>query len=408
MEQSPAGRTIKTLEGEASTIKRRGRRIESIGRQMISSADVLEQLVSEGDDQRGKAIEKIREIVGDTHQELRRAGRMYEPTGPVILAYGQAVEDCKPRIRTAVDNAQEAWTRYQSAPGQRFERFGPAPLVEEVAEQQAEDDQQKRELYDDWLVEARAFDREYDTWEDAFDAAVDGIGEVLDGSIEDGFWDNLDGVVAVVLEVLSVVAIIVAIAGIIIGGPIFALIGAVIGVATLLLTAYQVLRQDAGAEKLIIAIIGVIPFGKVGALFQGKPGLLSFGAEMVTAFRPSSWSAAAGQLRSLSSVATLSGGGIRGLLNAGRGLYTMNNPMGFADAMTRFMFGKNTTQLTSLAESVAGSANGWCNSTVLSAAWEGTYMMASGAWGVGDKIAGWTGNAGSKPSSLFPWVGALL
>lgn len=408
MESSPAGRTIENLEGEASVIKRRGLRIESIGRQMISSADVLEQLVSEGDDQRGKAIEKIREIVGDTHQELRRAGRMYEPTGPVIHAYGVAVEECKPRIRAAVDASVEAWIRYDSAPGQRFERFGPPPILEDAAEQQAEDDEQKRELYDEWVIEARAFDREYDTWEDAFDTAVDGIGDVLDGSIEDGFWDNVDGVVAVVLQVLSVVSIIVAIAGIIIGGPIFALIGAVIGVATLLLTAYQVLRDDAGMEQLVIAIIGVIPFGKVGSLFQGKPGLVAFGSEMVTAFRPSAWSAAAGQVRSLSSVATLSGGGLPGLMNAGRGLYTMNNPAGFADAMTRFMFGKNTVELTELAGSVAGSANGWCNSTVLSAAWEGTYMMASGAWGVVDNISSWTGNSGNKSSAAMPWIGAFL
>jgi len=57
---------------------------------------------------------------------------------------------------------------------------------------------------------------------------------------------------------------------------------------------------------------------------------------------------------------------------------------------------------------VAGSANGWCNSTVLSAAWEGTYMMASGAWGVVDNISSWTGNSGNKSSAAMPWIGAFL
>ncbi|MEW1834602.1 hypothetical protein [Microbacterium sp. NPDC079995] len=407
MEHSPAGRSIENLEGDPETITRRGRRIESIGGQMIASANVLEQLVGEGDDQRGEAIEKIREIVGDTHTELRRAGTMYQPTGPVLVRYGSAVADAKPRIRTAVDACEDAWARYSAAPGQRFERFMPSP-VEEVAEQQAEDDEQKRQLYDEFLLQARTFDAEVDTWEDAFDAAVDGIGDILDGAIRDSFWDNVDGAVEVVLQVLTVVSIIVAIAGIIIGGPLFALIGAVIGVATLLLTAYQVLRGDAGMEKLVIAIIGVIPIGKIGLLFRGRPGLLSFGAEMVTAFRPSSWSAAAGQLGNIGTVYRLAGGGWLGIRSGLAGAFRLQNPTGIGDIMTRFMFGKNTTQLTELAESVAGGANGWCNSTVFAAGWEMAYTTVRGARRAVDNIAGWTGNPDRRISSQYPWVGAFL
>ncbi len=404
MERSPAGRRIEELEGEAATITRRGRRIESIGRQMIQSADVLEDLV-DGDDQRGKAIDKIREIVGDTYVELRRAGRMYEPTGPVLVDYGQAVGEVQPLIRTAVSACEQAWVDYAAAPSHPTALLD---MVPDLAESRREDNERKDELYDDWVLEARAFDRHYDTWEDAFDAAVTGIGEVLEGAIEDSFWDDLDGVVAVVLEVLGWVSLVIAIAGIIIGGPIFALIGAVLGVVTLLLTAYQVLRQDAGADKLIIAIIGVIPFGKVGKLFQGRAGMLAFGGEMVTAFRPSAWSAAGGQLRNMSILSRFAGGGVTGAQAAFRGLWSMNNPAGAGDIMCRFMFGRNSQGLTDLAETVGGSVNGWCTSSTISAAWEGGYMMVSGAWGVGDKIATWTGNKDLKPSSVLPWVGALL
>ncbi|SBS73671.1 hypothetical protein [uncultured Microbacterium sp.] len=404
MERSPGGRRIEELEGEAATIIRRGRRIESIGRQMIQSADVLEDLV-DGDDQRGKAIDKIREIVGDTYVELRRAGRMYEPTGPVLIDYGQAVGEVQPLIRIAVSACEQAWVDYAAAPSHPTALLD---MVPDLAESRREDNERKDELYDDWVLEARAFDRHYDTWEDAFDAAVTGIGEVLEGAIEDSFWDDLDGVVAVVLEVLGWVSLVIAIAGIIIGGPIFALIGAVLGVVTLLLTAYQVLRQDAGADKLIIAIIGVIPFGKVGKLFQGRAGMLAFGGEMVTAFRPSAWSAAGGQLRNMSILSRFAGGGVTGAQAAFRGLWSMNNPAGAGDIMCRFMFGRNSQGLTDLAETVGGSVNGWCTSSTISAAWEGGYMMVSGAWGVGDKIATWTGNKDLKPSSVLPWVGALL
>ena len=407
MENSPRGRRIDTLDGDAGTIIRRGDRIASIGRQMVQSADVLEDLAGGEDGQRGKAIDKVREIVGDTYVELRRAGNMYAPTGPVLADYGRAVASVQPLLAAAVGNCERAWTTYDAAPGYRGGR--PWTAADPDAEDElGEQDDRKDDLYDDWRAEAGVFDRHYDTWEDAFDHAANSVGDVLDGAIKDGFWDNVDGVLAVVLEVLGWVGLIVAIAGIIIGGPIFALIGAVIGVVTLLLTAYQVLRSDAGMDKLIIALIAVIPFGKVGSLFQGKPGLLAFGGEMVTAFRPSAWSAAGGQLRNMSMLSNFAGGGLAGAGAAFRGLWSMNNPAGVGDIMCRFMFGKNSTGLTELAEAVGGSANGWCSSTTVSAAWEGVYTMASGAWGVGNKITSWTGNKDSSPSSALPWVGAFL
>ncbi|MFJ6679781.1 hypothetical protein ACIQLK_11775 [Microbacterium sp. NPDC091382] len=403
MEHSPAGRTIETLEGDAETITRRGQRIGSIGNQMIASANVLQQLADDGGEQRGKAIDKIREIVGDTYEELRRAGEMYQPTGPVLVHYGNAVADAQPLIRAAVDACEDAWQRYHSAPGQTGERLFPA-LTEEMQEQDAEDDERKRQLYDEFLSEARTFDGHVDTWENAFDAAVDGIGDVLDGSIEDGFWDNVDGVVEVVLQVLSVVAIIVAIAGIIIGGPLFALIGAIVGIATLLLTAYQVLRDDAGMDKLIIAAVGIIPFGKVGLLFKGKPGLLTFAGETFTAFRPSSWSAASGQLANISTVARTSGGGAIGFLKGLGNTWAQENPTILGDIMTRFMFGKNTTKFTELAAAI-GDNVGWQKAA---ASWEFAYTTISGSWKAVDNIVTWTGNADQKPSKMFPWVGALL
>ncbi|MBB4139905.1 hypothetical protein [Microbacterium invictum] len=402
MEHSPRGREIEYLDGNASEIKTHGRRIRSIGRQMTGSADVLEELVTGEDGQKGKAIDKIREIVGETYAELRRAGNMYEPTGPVLIAYGDAVEDLQPRIRVVVDNCHESWTVYSGAPGNRNGRPFP-PTDPDEAEQAAAEDEARQDLYEDWQADARAFDNLYDDWSDAFDTAVRGIGDVLDGSIKDSFWDNLDGVVSVVLEVLGWVGLIVAIAGIIIGGPLFALIGAVIGVATLLLTAYQVLRDDAGMDKLIIAIIGVVPFGKLGKLFQGKAGLVDFAGDMFTAFRPSSWSAAAGQLGQMRTILNFS----PNLANGAWNVINMNN-RSIGDVLTRFMFGRDTTSLSNLAESIGGASGQWARSNWGAAAWEGAYMLVSGAWGIGDKIAKWTGNADRGPSSQAPWVGAFL
>ena len=111
-----------------------------------------------------------------------------------------------------------------------------------------------------------AFDADYDTWEDAFERAADRVGEVLDGKIEDGFWDKVDGFVAGALEVFKWVGLALAVAGILIGGPIIGALAAIVAITTLVLTVYQKARGDTGWKEVIIAAIGVIPFGSLGKL----------------------------------------------------------------------------------------------------------------------------------------------
>lgn len=406
MPPSPRGRAIGPLAGDGAAIRSRGSRIQSIGRQMAASADVLEDLVDDPQ-QRGKAIDKVREIVGDTYEELRRAGRMYEPTGAVLVAYGHAVESSQPLIQAAVDACRQAWHAADGAPGTPGGRR-LMPTDPDAAEQAREEDQRAEELQDQWEAEAREFDRRVDTWEDAFDTAVAGIGDVLDGSIEDGFWDDVDGYIATAVSVLQVVGIIVGIAAIIIGGPIVALIGAVVGVLTLALTLYQFIRQDASGTDLALAIVGAIPFGSAGKLFQGSAGRVAFLGDMFSAFKPSTWSAAIGQGRSLSLVSAFSGGGARGFLAGTREFLTMSNPTGVGDVMTRLLFGKDVSGLEGMITAMTGGANGFCRSTTLSAAWQFTYTIVSGSWKVGDNVATWTGHKGEGPSGALPWVGAVL
>ncbi len=62
---------------------------------------------------------------------------------------------------------------------------------------------------------------------------------MLEGKVKDGFWDNLDGFVAGLQKVLSWAGLVVGVLAIIVGGPILALIGAVIGVFALAFTIYQ-------------------------------------------------------------------------------------------------------------------------------------------------------------------------
>lgn len=408
---SPAGREIIELHGDPGTIRRRGSQIISMGSRMISGADFLQSLSDQTDDQRGEAVGKLREIVGETHHELRRAGKMYKPTGTVLVDYANALADCLPRVKSAVDTCEIRWQSYQSSPGYldgQRPTWGAPDAGTPEAEADAADDAAKQRRYDSFISGAQVFDREMDTWEDAFDTAVDSIGTILDGGIQDSFWDNVDGFVAGVLVILQWAGIILAIAAIIIGGPIIALLGAIAGVLTLALTIYQFTRGDTGLTQLLLAVVGVIPFGSMGKLFQGNPGRLAFLGDAFTAFRPSAWSAAITQGQTLSVISRFAGGGTSGFLAGGRAFLTMNNPTGVGDIMTRLMFGKDTNRLSQMADALGGGANGFCLSTTLPAAWEFGHTIVSGSWNLVDRIATWTGNGDKKPSSLFPWVGAVL
>ena len=122
MDRSPKGREIELVEGNPGDIISRGEKIESLGTQMLDSADTLERIkneaVSDGS-QKGKAIEKLKDSIGDSYETLREAGELYEPVGPVITAYGTALEGCKPTINNAVEDCESKWATYDSLPGDR-------------------------------------------------------------------------------------------------------------------------------------------------------------------------------------------------------------------------------------------------------------------------------------------------
>lgn len=403
MPVSPAGRNIQPLEGEPVTIINRGQAIEDLGKKMGTSAAFLKKLADEADGQSGKAIEKLREIVGDTHEELKKAGDMYRPTGPILISYGTALSCAQPRVDSAVTTCESRWNTYQATPGylagDRPFWARPDPDSDEAKDAQ-DDDRSKQRAYDDFIDAARGFDREVDTWEDAFDTAANGIGDVLEGSIKDGFWDNVDGFIANVMVVLKWAGIILAIATIIIGGPILGLLSGIVAVLTLAFTIYQFIRSDAGGMDLGLAIIGVIPFGSMGKLFKGK--VADFAGDMFMAFKPSSWSKAFAEGSTLASAFREGGGFLKGLWSGTKSLFSSNNPMGPGDMMTRFLFGKDTTSFTELVEGMLK------NGTKLESIWEFSFRMLSGPWKALDKIATWTGNDGQKPSSVFPWIGAFL
>ncbi len=278
MMQSPRGRSLEYVEGDPSTIRSRGTQITELGDMMLSSATVLKSIADGASGQRGLAIEKIEEVVGSVHEELKKAGEMYKPTGPVVLAYGVALGDVQPNIKGHVDECESLWSTYLGLPGNLEGAFLSPPLVvpaagspeEAAATAAAADDAAKKQAYENWEAEARLFDADYDTWETAFETAANQVGDILDGKIKDGFWDKVDGFVAGALEVLKWVGLALAIAALVIGGPIIAAAAAIVAVVVLAAALYQKSRGDAGWKEVALAAIGVIPFGSLGKLGTAK------------------------------------------------------------------------------------------------------------------------------------------
>lgn len=365
MDDSPKGREIKTLDGNAETIVSRGNSITTLGEQMISSAALLEAIADGASGQKGLAVEKLQEVVGDCHEELKLAGERYKPTGPVLVIYGNVLAEVQPLIKTAVANCEADWKTYQTKQSGVWDaQMAYYPTVPAAGCEEPEDPADARKdavedaqgladsAYGDWKVEAKIFDTHYDTWEAAFDKAAQDIGTANSGGIEDSTWDDIDGFVAGALEVLKWVGLALAILGVIVGGPFIAALAAIAAIATLLLTIYSFARGNSSALDLVLAVVGVIPFGSLGKLFSGNKlgflddmagGLLTSGgrANIIGDFRAMGSGFNAG-------FAFAQGGGIQkffGGLNGGRANWMSHNGGGFNNIMMRLFTGRSSDEL---------------------------------------------------------------
>lgn len=212
---------------------------------------------------KGKAIDALRESIGDSHETLKQAGELYKPVGPVITAYGDALADVQEKIKTAVNDAQDKYDQYISLPGDKddshSEEEGGLLGIGGTDKEEAAENQAKAQAYQDFVDKATEFDSHYDTWEDAFEAAANGIEDKTAGSIEDSAWSDW-------ADVLKVVGTIVAIAALFTGIGALIWLGVAIGVAATAVTAMQMANGEANWGDLVMAALTIIPVGKLGNL----------------------------------------------------------------------------------------------------------------------------------------------
>ncbi|MDD7963181.1 hypothetical protein [Microbacterium thalli] len=286
--ESPRGRPVEVVVGSAGSIESRGNQVVNLGSAMRDAAGLLDRLVAEGADMEGAAIDKLREAGEEVHRELGRAADLYVAVGPFIRDYGSALGDVQTRMHSSVSSANDAWATLQlrrdeaaEAENTRVNQTNSAPSADpaasDAAQQQADEAAAdalaaRNAAYDLWESAGNAFDADYDAWESAFETAVSGIRSATQDGVHDSFWDNLDGIVSFVLDVLAIAGMVLAVLALVVGGPIVAMLALAVGVLSLVLTIYQATRGDAGPVEVGLAILGVFPFGALGEFASGGVG----------------------------------------------------------------------------------------------------------------------------------------
>ncbi len=274
MDPSPCGREIEFITGDAHAIVRHGSDIASLGRQMIASAALLER-IADGAEGKGYSMEALRDEVGDLYRDLDRAGRLYEPSGDALLAYGRALGEVQPQLRRVVGECEILWAAYAAARERRAELSIVTVDAPPGGEAGEDDDRLATARLDEssartaWELEAAKFDPLYDTWDAAYDSALAGLDDANDSGVKDGFWENALPFVEGAIAVLGWVGLAVGLLAIVFSAPFLGLLAAVIGVIAL---ALEIARRFGGRGTnldLAMAIIGVVPFGRIGS-FIGK------------------------------------------------------------------------------------------------------------------------------------------
>ncbi|MET4780461.1 hypothetical protein [Glaciihabitans sp. UYNi722] len=293
MKTNKGGHTVAVLEGNASGIVQRGTDIEDLGEQMIGAAGLLQKIGDGATEEKGRSIEKIRDEVGDAYKDLKLAGERYKPTGTVMKTYGTKLDAVQTAMRKIVADAEDAERNYNSkkqaaADAQSTVDGSTAPnpadatavakdktLTETASTAHTDASTAETALHDQFTL----FDAQWDVWDRAYEEALKGINDATEGNVSDDWTDNLAGFVDIVLKVLSWVGIALAVLALIVGGPIIAAIAAIVAVVALIGTLFLYFKGRKGLGDVAWAVVGVLPFGKLGKLFQsGKrmEGLTGF------------------------------------------------------------------------------------------------------------------------------------
>jgi hypothetical protein len=300
--QTKKGRDVEVVAGDPTAIAERGTQIKELGDSMVEAAVTLKGIKDDKIAGEGYAMDKIKDVVGDVHKDLDEAGRRYKPAGTTLSTYATALETAQSHMRTIVEDCQASLTALQTAEADAEEAASalqahetstqlhpPEPdnaaanttageNLASAASGAASALSTARSTHEDNLD---AFDGQYDTWHDAYETAVSDLHDANEIG-EDSRWENIAGVLAVISEWVGWIGLAIAVLGLIIGGPFFAIAALVVGVIALALTVALMFDGRKGWGDLAWAIVGILPVGKLGKIFKGNAKFLD---EFVSQFR---------------------------------------------------------------------------------------------------------------------------
>lgn len=297
--QTPRGRTVEVVAGDPGGIDTRATQITELAENMLSAATTLQGIKDGSVRGEGYAMDKIREVVEDSHKDLREAGERYQPAGGVLSRYASALSIAQTQMTTIVEDCDDSLSALQTARGNASEAQGeqdgftstiawnpPTPDEQDASDRENTRLEQAAAAAASALAGAeethdanlRAYDSSYDTWEEAYETAVSEL-EDANRIGEDSTWENIAGVLAVIAEVLSWVGLGLAVLGLIIGGPFIAALAIIVAVASLVLTVALMFDGRKGIGDLLWSVVGILPIGKLGLLFK-KGGQLQFLGEI--------------------------------------------------------------------------------------------------------------------------------
>lgn len=297
------GHEVAVIEGDSAAISDRGTTITTLATQMTTAASTLQDIKSGKLVGKGYAMDKIKDVIGDIHGDLDEAGRRYKPAGKTLTDYAGVLATVQAQMRTIVGDcetsekalatAQSDATAADSALTQHNTSVSdhpPAPDQADASKSAGEKLSGAATSAHSTLTTANEthdhnlgrFDTAYDTWDEAYEHAVNGLGDANKIG-KDSTWENIAGVLAVISEWVSWIGLAIAVLGLIIGGPFFAIAALVVGVIALALTVALMFDGRKGWGDLAWAIVGVLPIGKLGLLFK-KGGQLKFLGEIGKSF----------------------------------------------------------------------------------------------------------------------------
>lgn len=270
MDRTPtAGKHYEILEitGDAYAIERRALEIESLGEQMLAAADILDK-VALGAECRGESLDKLAEVAEDVKGDLRKAGDRYYPSGTVLVEYARALDGVQTTLAGLMPAIETAWSQYEAVKGQfAADSQLPPPAEGESAEDRTSQGDVEAK-YEAWKDQAVLYEGAYDTWWTAYENARKGIKDANDNGVEDSWLDDALPVLDALGKALSYAGIVLAVAACIVGGP-FILAAALVGLAALAVTAARYAGGRATVGDILMAAVGVFPFGKAFALAKG-------------------------------------------------------------------------------------------------------------------------------------------